>query len=152
MVYDVDTGNLKMAENFYLLRACEDKSLDDLVQFASFRRIRHRLTVPELMKKEAESESELGLEEFVRIMSRLACGREEFMTEVAVHLKEIRNANNLLKSDIMLRSVGAIICFTLKNIGIDFPEKMPAGQMIHDFIPQKKCAVEKILEKGSVEQ
>lgn len=147
LVYDVDTGNLKMAENFYLVRACEDKSLEDLVQYVSFRRIRARLSGCDAMEREAALESELGILEFGRLMGMFSDGREAFMAEVAGHLKELRNAENLLDFEKMARSVGAVLCFSLKNIGIDFPDVMPDGKRVHDFIPAKKCAIEEMLSQ-----
>jgi len=146
MAYDVDSGNLKMAENFYLRRACEDRSMDALMQFSAFRRARGRIMGEGAMLRESAWESVDGLAEYIRLMGVAADDRGQFLEEVGQHLQALCKPENFLKPELISASVGVIICLALKNLNIDFPVKFEEGESIFSFVPKVKNDLEKLLE------
>jgi len=139
-MYDLDSGNLKMAENFYLASACENKNGDDLAQFVAMRNARARIMGREAVQAEQTAETKAGLARYAHL---LTLPRADMITEVAQHLTALRDPQTLLHPQEMAKNVGTILCFALKNLGIDFEDN---GQGLFDFVPKTKNAVEKLLD------
>ena len=118
---DADICALRMAENFYLARACENREIMDLQQFFVLRRARLRIAGEGAAALE-NSADDAAMAEYQRLIALAEVDRRQFMDEVQGHLTNLRNPALLSKPQHLNHCAGIIKLLALKNLGI---EKMP---------------------------
>jgi hypothetical protein len=149
---DLDNCNLKLAENFYLVKACMEASEVDLQQFAALRRARARIIGREMLALELAVETVEGMAEFAALSALNQINRGKFIDEIEKHMAALRNPENLLKPQKSAHSSGCILCFALKNLNIDFNHDLTDKRPLFDFVPRQVSIVEKALNSSILPQ
>ena len=141
MQHDTDNLQLKLAENHYLIKAFAENSFVDLQQFAVMRRARGRL-IGDALLDEMLAETHHGLAEFARLM---ALARPDFVDAAEVHMRILRNPQNLLDAQKMAISTGCMLCLALKQLGIDFDHAADSDRPLFMLIDFGKTPLELLL-------
>jgi len=150
--HDLDNYRLKLAENHFLTRAVTDNSMMDLQQFVVLREARRRI-LGEAMLQEQIAETAYGLAEYAGLAALNQICRAKFMEELQGHLTILRNPRYLFDIRLVSRSVGCLICFALRSLGINFYHSLPESRTIYDHIPQIPNEIDEIfneLEKNGI--
>jgi len=149
--YDLDNLRLRAAENHYLIKAITDNSMMDLQQFIVLREARRRI-IGDIMMQEQRAETLEGMAEYAGLIALNQISREKFMEDFQKHISRLRNPQNMLKIRLVSYSVGCLICFALKSLGIDFYHNLSDSRTIYEFIPHEPSEIETILAKSSQER
>jgi len=144
---DLNNYQLKLAENHYLAKAITDNSMLDLQQFVILREARRRIIGNDAMMQEQAAETTEGMAEYAGLAALIQISREQFMKEVQAHMEVLRNPRYLFDIRFMSYSVGCLICFTLKSLGIDFNHELTDKRTIYEFIPHKRNDVERFFKE-----
>lgn len=142
---DVDNFHLKMAENHYLAKAFAENSPTDLQQFAILRQARGRI-IGDLIQQEALWETEFGLPEYIRLMALNQTSRQKFVEEAEGHMRRLRDVQSLFDMPLMSRSVGCVLCLTMKSLGINFEHEPGDAQTLFEMLPKENSAVQAACE------
>ena len=139
--HDLDNYRLKLAENHYLVKAVTDNSMMDLQQFSVLREARRRI-VGEAMEQEQRAETVEGMAEYAGLTALGQLSRTKLMEEIQAHLTILRSPRDLFDIRRVSYSVGCLLCFALKSLGIDFYHDLSDRRTIYDFIPQELNEIE----------
>jgi len=143
--HDLDNFRLKAAENHFLVRAITDNSMMDLQQFVVLREARRRIIGNAVMIQEQQAETMLGAVEYARLLALNKTSRADFMDEISQHMAMLGNARNIFDMAGISVSVGCLICFALRSLGISFDLK--ETDMIYEAIPHEISEIERIFNE-----
>jgi len=139
---DLDNFRLKFAENHFLAKSIIDNSVMDLQQFVILREARRRI-IGEAMMQEQYAETTDGMAEYAGLAALIQISRELFMQEIQAHMEVLRNPRYIFDIRFASHSVGCLICFTLKSLGIDFGHGLSDKRTIYEFIPRETNDIER---------
>ena len=148
---DLDNCQLKMAENFYLIKALTDKSIIDLDQFATLRRARRRIIGDSFFEQELRAETLEGMAEYAGVMALLQLNREKAIIQIDKHTNYLRNPQNLFDIRRMCYFTGCILCLVLKSLNINFKHDLKETRTVFELIILEQNNVEKLFEQNSEE-
>lgn len=142
---DVDAGNLALAESHYLIRAFADATMDDLEQFVALRQARSRI-LGYMFHQEMLVETVEGMAEFAGLLALNQINRAKFVEDVSMHMGILRSAKSLCNPRLRTYSSGALICLSLKTLGIDFHHHLSNDKPLFDFVPKTENAIHTAIE------
>ena len=144
---DLDNYRMKLAENHFLANAITDNSMMDLQQFVILREARRRIIGDDAMMQEQYAETNEGMAEYAGLAALIQIARGKFMKEIQGHMEVLRNPRYLFDIRFASYSVGCLICFALKSLGINFDHDLSDKRTIYELIPREANEVEKLFKE-----
>ena len=140
--HDLDNYQLKHAENFYLTKAFAENSMLALEQFATIRKIRHRIIGESTLQLEMLAETAVGMAEYAALMALNQLSRSKFVEDADNHMIKLRDPQILMNPPLIALSTGCMVCLAMKSIGIDFHHAFNDTRSLFEFVPHNVNIVE----------
>jgi len=125
---------IKAAEANLLHRAYTDSDPNALVNFISLRKSRAQI-IGDIIMEELLVEDNEGTAEFAGLCGLMQLSPKKFEMQINQHLQVLKHPGGMLFNvRHMSYSTGAVLCLTLKKLGIDFYHLLGSGQPLFEVI------------------
>jgi len=143
--HDADNYRLKLAENHYLVKAFAENSAVDFAQFEVLRRARRRI-LGDAIQCELFCETTEGMAEYAGLMALNMIARGKFIEEVEEHLRVLKSPQMLMNTRLAAYSSGALLCFALKALGVDFYHNLTETKSLFELILREDDVVSEAMK------
>lgn len=134
---NLDNFQCKLIENEYLAKALLEKDILALKKFIAIRKTREFL-IKDIIYQEYRAETFEGMAEYAGLMALEQINKEKFNIRLTEHLSKLTNPRNLLFNPRHLSYyTGAVLCYCLRLLGIDFYHKLSDEPTLFEIISKK---------------